>query len=227
VSWRAGPRALLNVVLFDLAVLIGAWVVHSTEYRIEFGRNYDAVMATTDHRYYMAAGGWILGVALLCSVLFGLVIAHRGAKRVQTALALLSPRLASRADRMVAPRAARIGLPLISLFICQVAFYVVQENLEAWSMGRALPGLLVLVAPQHITVLPLHALVAWCSAVLLTLAGVRLQRRRSVARLAAALGRLLRGNGPRRVAASPDLQNPLHAVFFGARVAQRGPPASA
>jgi hypothetical protein len=224
VPWTAGPRALLNVVLFDLAVLIGAWVVHSTEYRIEYGRAFDAVMASTDHRYYMAQGGWILGATLLCAVLFGLVVAHQRTRRFKTALARLSPRLASGVDRMVVPPAARIGLPVLALFVCQVAFYVVQENLEAWNMGHSLPWLLVLVAPQHVTVLPLHALVAWCSAVALTFAGVRMQHRRAATRLAEALARVLRRQGRHRVAFVPVFQTALHALFLGARIAQRGPP---
>jgi hypothetical protein len=228
VEWTSRGRALLNLLLFDLAVLAGAWVVHSAEYTIEYGTRVGAVIASSDHRYYMTAAGWILAFALLCTVAFCSLAALRQTHRARILAARLPLRLRARVDGLAAPvSVARAGSLVAALFVCQVAFYLIQENLEVWNVGAALPGFQVLVAPQHVTVLPLHLLVAWISALLLTGAGVRLRRRDRLASLVGRLVHLLSHSGPRHVSppAFPPRCTP-RPLIEGAP-GQRGPPFSA
>ena len=80
---------------------------------------------------------------------------------------------------------------------CQIGVYLLQENLETLATTGALPGLGVLLAAPHLTVLPLHLLLGLCGAVVLRTASAWLQRSRRAERLARVLLALYDG-APRR-----------------------------
>src|SRR5947209_2532705 len=63
-DWRSYRRAWVNLLVFGIAILAGTWIVHQTEYSIEYGRRVSTVMATSPHRLYMAPAGVALSVAL-------------------------------------------------------------------------------------------------------------------------------------------------------------------
>ena len=64
MDWRSYSRAWVNFLVFGVAVLAGTWVVHQTEYTIEYGRRFSTVMATSPHHLYMMPAGLTLSVAL-------------------------------------------------------------------------------------------------------------------------------------------------------------------
>jgi hypothetical protein len=85
---------------------------------------------------------------------------------------------------------ARTGWTAVALFTAQAAVYTVQENLESWQTTGLVPGADVLFGAPHLTVLPLHALVASILAIILTVGTARVrqaQRSSRVARTLAAL----------------------------------------
>src|SRR5579872_1573547 len=93
VDWRSHRRAWVNFLVFGMAVLAGTWVVHQTEYTIEYGRRFSTVMATSPHHLYMAPAGVALSVAygalvVLCGAVLGL-----SRRRLGRLLQQLPPRL--------------------------------------------------------------------------------------------------------------------------------------
>jgi hypothetical protein len=188
-----GPwRGLTGLLLFDLAVLIGVWIVHQTEYLIEYGNRFNAVMADTPHRFYMEPAAGVLalaatiagGICLLC------LLSH--SRQAQQAADRLSPRVAQRLTTLLAPiSVSSVSRTACVLFLAQAGVYAVQENLESWFMGVRLPGTSVLFGAPHITVLPLHALVATILAIILTAGRARLRRAKHASRMAGALAALL------------------------------------
>jgi hypothetical protein len=183
---------LVNLLLFDLAVLVGAWVVHQTEYLIEYGDRFNTVMASTPHRSYMTAAAVVMAMCMVlaCGVLS--VVSVSRVRRTRAATARLSPRIARRLERLTAPLpVGMVSRIAVAVFVCQCGFYTVQENLEAWMAGAGFPGAAVLIGVQHITVLPLHALVALISAILLGTVASRSERARVLAHVTGALAALL------------------------------------
>ena len=88
-GWRGFPRACANVLVFALAVLAGEWLVHQTEYLIEYGSRFGTVMNTTPHRLYMASLGLFLGglcLVGLSSALHTLRRSHRNFLRLSRIL---------------------------------------------------------------------------------------------------------------------------------------------
>jgi hypothetical protein len=179
VGWRSNSRAWVNLLAFGIAVLVGTWIVHQTEYAIEYRSRFSTVMAMSPHRLYMAPAGVALGVAvgvllLLCSSMLGL-----SRIRLGRLLLRLPPRLSRHmlvGPTMVSGRA--IGRTALVLALLQAMVYVVQENLEYLASVGTLPGFTVLLASQHVTVIPLHLLAAACSSVLLWTVSTWLSRSR-------------------------------------------------
>lgn len=227
-GWRTYPRTFLNSLLFALAALMGEWVVHQTEYLIEYGNRFGAAMASTPHRFYMAPLGVLLtflGVALCVSIVLILKVARLRVER-------LISHLPARVARSIELPA--FDLPLqavqrtaIALVICQSMLYLIQENAESVITGMGLPGAAVLFAPQHITVLPLHALAALCGSVLLWMASAALHRSRTRTCVASAIARIF---ARRRIEIRAGAPSALHLPdlrLVAGVLCLRSPPVSA
>lgn len=179
LGWQAYPRAAGNLLLFGLAVLGGEWLVHQLEYLIEYGGRFGTVMARTPHRFYMVQEGAILGAAFLSlAALLVAALALASAERLR-----LRRRLPSRLARVVSRLDMRlslhtVGATAVALAVCQTALYAVQENVEWAAVWGGWPGLGVIFARQHITVLPLHLLVALAASLLLWAASCTIRRAR-------------------------------------------------
>ncbi len=165
---RTFARAFLSLLLFELVALCGEWIVHQVEYLIVYGTRFQAVMETTPHRYYMADSGSVLALGGTAAIAACLVMLY-GRRH---AISLLRARIPARFHRLVPTTSPQLTwrAVLMTAFLlaaCQVAIYAVQENLEWMYAGLSAPGIWVLIGSQHLTVLPLHALVALCGSVLL------------------------------------------------------------
>jgi hypothetical protein len=218
-GWSSRRRVLINLLLFDLTVLAGAWLVHQTEYAIEYGGRFNAVMAASPHRFYMVPGALVLAGAVLCALFCCMGSLFASTRAFRAALGSLPPAVSHRITALAAPvRLDSVLGVAAALFMAQAAFYTVQENLEYWLAGGALPGLSVLFGAQHLTVLPLHALMALASAILLTTLSGKVRAARAVARIAQTLAALL----SRRVTATVLLHRP-HAGLTHARRCAHGP----
>lgn len=199
-GWDTYPRAFLSLLLVGLAAFCAEWIVHQLEYLIEYGSGFGSVMATGPHRLYMAPLGlWLLGAALAA---FALVSLCLGANSLQSRR--LIGVLPARFRRLVphGPLSLPAGSVLATagvLAAYQTLIYFVQENLEYALMGYGWPGLLVLVSPQHATLLPLQLLVALCGSLILWTACALLRRSRHVLDTAWTLVRLLAGSRQPRV----------------------------
>ncbi len=188
ISRRSYLSTVLNLVIFGLAAVAAMWIVHQTEYAIEYGGRFGAVMASTPHRVYMAPLGVVL--ALLAVTLAILTSASLLRARVTRLRLLPGIPLRSR-HHATAPM---FDLPVGALFrtaallaLMQMILYSVQENLESLAAGWGFPGLGVLFAPQHATVVPLHLLLALCAAILLWTVSILLHRTRQTLQIVRAL----------------------------------------
>jgi hypothetical protein len=167
-GWRSYRRAWVNLLIFGVAVLAGTWIVHQTEYTIEYGRRFSSVMATSPHRFYMAPGGIALALALAVFLILSGSVLGLSRMRLGRLLLHLPPRLTRHVDlgrSAVSWRA--VGWTTLVLTLAQSAVYFLQENLEYLATVGTLPGFGVLLAPQHATVVPLHFIAAVCSSLLL------------------------------------------------------------
>jgi hypothetical protein len=225
----ASPRtfrgAFLNLLLFGLTAAAGEWLVHQIEYLIEYGSRFGAVMSSGPHRLYMGpAGDLLTGVLVLLAV--GLTVTFRADERRRRRL---YERLPSRIRRglpagLTEDFAATTGGTFPALFALQVTLYLVQENVEYAAVGLGWPGLGVLFAAQHITVLPLHCLVALSSAILLRRVARLLRGSRQSLRLAEVLIRIFVAfHDSPRYQASPDTPLPDLRPARGVR-GLRAPP---
>jgi hypothetical protein len=188
VGWRSHSRAWVNLLIFGVAVLAGTWIVHQTEYAIEYGRRFSTIMATSPHRLYMAPAGVVLIVALgaflvLCGSVLGL-----SRMRLGRLLPQLPPRLSRHVHLCASTVSLRaVGRTALVLAFSQSAVYLLQENLEYLATAGTLPGFAILLAPQHATVIPLHLVAAVCSSVLLWTVSAWLGRSRRVLDMAQVL----------------------------------------
>jgi hypothetical protein len=190
-GWRTYGRGFVSVLLLGLAALAGEWVVHQIEYRIEYGARFDAVMATTPHRFYMAP----LGLSLLVGALVALLLAGAVLRSTVLRRRALVDALPPRIVRLVPEngldlRVSALLATALVLAVYQIVLYVAQENLEVTALGQSWPGLAVLLAPMHATVLPLHALIALCTSLLLWTVWASLHRSSRTLRAVRALARL-------------------------------------
>jgi hypothetical protein len=188
---RTAQRTWIDLFIFGLAVLAGTWTVHQIEYAIVYGHRFGAVMATTPHRYYMgtlgvllASGALLAGMGALCVVGLGHVRGQRVRRRLP---ARYGPFLAS--PLPIVPLSS-MGVTAALLISLQTGLYLLQENLEALTAFNTLPGLGVLLAPQHLTVMPLHALVGSFLSLVLWTVSSWLHRTRQTGRLARVLAAL-------------------------------------
>src|SRR5947209_7983672 len=188
LGWRTFPRAFFTLLSFGLTVVAGEWVVHQLEYLTEYGPHFGAVMATTPHRIYMMP----LGVAFGLAVVLLLALACVVLILAQRARARLVRHLPARAARHVPAlglklRPVSVAHTALLLAFCQVTVYVLQENVEGFALAGQWRGLSVLLAAQHVTVLPFHVLVAALGALLLWTLSSLLGRSRDAVRMARTL----------------------------------------
>jgi hypothetical protein len=193
-SWTGRTVARLPIWggAFLLAAIGGEWIVHQLEYLIQYGSGFGAEMVASPHRLYMAPlGGVVALAALLALALTALALQLYGQRR-RSLLQRLPGRMQHAAD-IVRPGVSleRVGLIALALLCCQVAMYLTQENLESVAQGIPLPGLAVLLSVSHWTVLPLHALLALSSALILAVLEGRLTGTRRALRAVEALVRLI------------------------------------
>jgi hypothetical protein len=200
VGWGTYRRAFLSVLIVGLAAFCGEWIVHQLEYLIEYGSRFGTVMAASPHRLYMTP----LGVALLAVALaaFGLVALVLGANSVRSRRLL---RVLPEGVQRFLPHGP-LSVPAASVLATagllaayQTLIYFVQENLESVLAGYGRPGLLVLLSPQHSTLLPLQSLVALCSSLILWTAFALLRRSGDVLDAVRSLVRLFLRAEERRV----------------------------
>lgn len=176
---RTIRHAWLNLLVFGLTILAGTWIVHQTEYTIEYGRRFSTIMATTPHRFYMAPSGFALSMTLGALLVLCAVVLARSHRRVGRLLRFLPPRLSRRLCRDTSTASIQsIGRTALILALAQISAYLLQENLEYLTTLGTLPGLAVVLAPPHATAIPLHLLVAACSSLLLWTASTWLSRSR-------------------------------------------------
>jgi hypothetical protein len=215
VGWRSFRHVWLNLLVFGVAVLAGTWVVHQTEYTIEYGRRFSTVMATSPHRFYMASAGFALSVALGAFLVLCGTFLTLSRLRLGRLLQQLPPRLSRHVHpgRSMVPVHALLLTALV-LVLAQFSVYLLQENLEYLASVGTLPGFAVLLAPQHATVIPLHLVVAGCSSLLLWSISAWLgYSRRAVGVARVLLDMVSRG------AAAPPRHFPSHAYVPSLRVA--------
>lgn len=172
---RTFSRAFISLLLLELVALCGEWIVHQVEYLIVYGSRFQTIMDTTPHRYYMAGVGSLLALAGITALSVWLLVLH-GRHR---AISHLRERVPARLYRLVRPASFRLSWQAVFatalvLAACQIAIYTAQENLEWMYSGLGPPGIWVLIGPSHLTVLPLHGVVAFLGSVLLwTLSALR------------------------------------------------------
>lgn len=227
-EWRRGLGAVASLVVLAVAGIAGEWIVHQTQYFIEYGTRFQYVMATTPHHLYMGWAGLVLAVlALLLVTCASLAISLR-ARETRRLLAVLPDRVQHFVP-VDLPRVRPTSVLATAIFLSlyQSCVYLLQENLESNAMGAGWPGMSVLFGAGHITVVPLHFLVALCLSVLLwSLARCLRYSRRSVS-VARLLARLYAPVDPRagnrralvedvpphdRVATARSLRSPPIAV---------------
>lgn len=201
-GWQSYPRPWVNLLIFGVVILLGTWIVHQTEYAIEYGRRFSEVMATSSHRLYMAPAGIALALALGAILVLYSSLLGISRIRLRRLLLRLPPRLIRHVhliDSTVSWRA--IGTTTLALASAQIVVYVLQENLEYLATAGTLPGLSVLLAPHHVTVVPLHLIVAMCGSVLLWTISARLGSNRHALGMATVLLAIATGGdcpAPRR-----------------------------
>jgi hypothetical protein len=225
---RTFARAFSGLLLFELAALCGEWLVHQIEYLIVYGPRFQAVMQTTPHRYYMTGLGSLLGLAGIAALATCLLILH-GRRHATN---LLLSRLPARLCRLIRP--ASLQLPwravlttALLLMACQVAVYTLQENLEWVYAGLGVPGIWVLLGPSHLTVLPLHALVALCgSGILWTLSALS-RRSGTVLDTVRAMARRRAARSPITRSVRPPADCLPHRRLLPAARGLRSPPLAA
>jgi hypothetical protein len=172
------------------------------EYAIEYGNRFQTVMATTPHRLYMGQLGVLLAVGILLAGVLALSVLIAGHVRLER----VRRRLPSRYRRyLTAPLPSvplrSVGATMALLFVLQTVTYFLQENLETLAFLNSLPGLAVLAAPQHTTVIPLQLLIAACGSLVLSTVSAWLHRSRQTIQLARVLVALY--EGPPRLLARP------------------------
>lgn len=225
---RTFLRAYATVALFFLVAVAGEWIVHQLEYLIEYGRQFGPEMAATPHRYYMGPAGAALAAGtLLALTLTALALRLHGLeyRRLRQLLPRSVQELGPRPYVPASPRA--IARTTLVLAIMQIAVYLVQENLEAMAEGLSLPGLQTLIGAQHLTVLPLHLLIALCLATILWTAVSLLRRSRSLVQQIRLLVRLFLSGQGARPHPRPVLETVPNREFISRSRSLRSPPLAA
>jgi hypothetical protein len=193
-GWRSFPRAFVNLVVFGLAIAGGEWLVHQGEYLIEYGRAFGTFMATSPQHSYMGGLGLVLAAAaIIVLTLSAAAIGIHSLKlwRLQRLMPGRLSRFVPEISVRVPARAVLITAAIAAL--AQIVLYLAQENLESASVGAGWPGLSVLFAPRHATVVPLHLLIAFYGSLLLWTLATFLQGSRAAVRAAEAIAGLVAG----------------------------------
>jgi hypothetical protein len=202
-GWSTFPRALLGLLLFGFTILAGEWLVHQTEYLIEYGPRFNQVMAATPHHLYMGPLGLLFLGAEAAFLSLGLIALCLYGLGHQKLLRRLPPRVRQRRTVPSQHLPWQTVLRTAAVMAAgQTAIYLIQENVEAAAMGRGWPALAVLVAPQHVTVLPLHLFMALCGSLVLWVLSALVQKARRTVQIAQTLVALLE----RPVSLSPPIR---------------------
>ncbi len=198
-EWDTYGHAVLNLLIFGLVALAAEWIVHQIEYLVEYGNRFGTVMVTTPHRFYMEPAGLTLAVGIAALLTGAAALVRWTTIRRQSLLHLLRGRLHHLVPNEELPGSLRsIYGTALALAMAQVGLYLLQENIERAAIGAGWPGLSVLLASRHATVLPLHLLAALCGSFLIWALWARLRHSRRVSRFVEMLVRLLvpRGDAP-------------------------------
>lgn len=225
---RSFARTLAGLFLFELVALAGEWVVHQIEYVIVYGSRFQSVMDRTPHRYYMGGAGTCLllaGLAVLAAALLILLGRRHMIGHVRS-------RVPSRFQRLIPRESGRLALrPVLltamALAACQIAIYLTQENMEAVYEGLAAPGISVLIAPPHLSVLPLDVIVALCGSILLWSLCVRGTRSRLVLERVCGLALRFAAMWDSGEASGPMPRQAHHTRLLRMARGLRSPPATA
>jgi hypothetical protein len=196
LGWQGFRRAFFNLLITGLTVVVATWIVHQTEYLIEYGNRFGTIMATSPHRFYMEPAGIVLlGMGGALASLLSLAL-HRSEGRIDALVRLLPRRLAGYVHTPATPLPVRLVCrTALVLALAQIVIYLVQENVEWLVAWGYLPGLSVLTAPQHVTVIPLHLLAALCSSALLWVVASRLRQTRRTLHRVRVLSALMERRG--------------------------------
>ncbi len=224
-SSRGYRSAVLNVFAFGLVALLAMWLVHQTEYAIEYRARFGSVMAATPHHLYMAQVGFFLVLlagmlgACICTILI------RSRRAIAHLLPLVPNRLLRHALLPLEAVPARVVFRTAAgLALFQVTLYIIQENLESVAMGAGVPALGVLFAPQHITVVPLHLVAALGASLLLWLLSTLLHHTHTTLRVTRFLARIGASRRPAtRVGPPASVRLPTTGLL-AARRSLRSPP---
>jgi hypothetical protein len=226
---RTFARAYATVLLFFVAALAGEWIVHQVQYLIEYGRQFGAVMALTPHQYYMGSAGAVLAAGALLALTATALALRLNTREYRRLRPLIPERLLQRIrPQPYSPATSgtilRTGL---ALAVTQIGIYLIQENLEAMAEGVPLPGLTAVLSSQHLTVLPLHLLVALCLAIVLWTVASLIGRSRAIVEQIRFLARLFGNHGPVRSDHPPVLQETPRWEFLTRSRSLRSPPLAA
>ncbi len=227
-GWGSFRRASVNIFAFALAVSTATWIVHQTEYLIEYGNRFSTVMASGPRHTYMRPTGLVL--ACMAAIAIFTVIILLGSQQSGYALIILRlPTRLKRRLRVPIQRMEPISILRTAAVLAtfQLVMYVLQENTEQFlSIGR-LPGLSVIAAPEHLTVIPLHLLAAVFAAMLLWTTSLWLGRARQIGRLARLLTRILRPLETEDCRQCPESVLGMRRRTAGGAHGVRGPPSAA
>ena len=185
-------QLVAKLFVLGFVVLSGEWLLHQTTYLLEYGSRFDAVMASTPHRYYMGSLGISFAVAAL-ALLAVLACSLRLLSRHRLALERQLPRRISRRLPVLTHATPPSVLRRTAVIIAaaQLAIFTVQENLESAAVGAPLPGLTAVFSTQHPYVILLDVLIAACLAVLFSAFVRRFDSAKHALRIAAAICRLI------------------------------------
>lgn len=180
VGRQSYARTVASILIVGFVAWSGEWIVHQAQYLLEYRGRFNSVMAQGPHRFYMGP----LGIGLLIAALLLGTVLVTWLFLAERQRARLFQRLPRHVRRAMAADAIQIERPAVmrtagALTLYQIVLYLLQENLEGLTVNGKLPGLWVLVAPQHLSVLPFHVLVAVGGSVLLWLVSNSLRRARS------------------------------------------------
>lgn len=208
-GWHGFSRVFTNLAAFGLTVVAAVWIVHQTEYRIEYGSRFGAVMQASPHHLYMIPAGLGLALTAVIALLLSGWSLHRSRHVRRASVRFLPHRLSRRVHMELRWPGARAVISTAALLaLCQIVLYSLQENVESVTFLGTLPGLQVLIAPRHLTVIPLHLVAALVGSLLLWLTAAIFHRDRSATQLARVLADII----ARR--ASPTRSAPPAATVF-------------
>lgn len=196
LGWQTFSRAYATLLLFVLTACGGEWLVHQSNYRLQYGARFSSVMANSPHRYYMTPLGLLFGLVAVGFLIAVAATLYVYAVRRDHLLSFLPERFRRAAPHVhLSLSPGDIALTALTLASLQSLIYLIQENLEAAAQSGTFPLLAVLSPALHPAVLPLQMAMALCLSLILwtlsaafTASSAGLQAAEILAGLAAASG---------------------------------------